>query len=154
LIKKYFMKYIIFIGIALSVVAFTNSRVLQSNNLLANTSDTSKSALKTTRQNKKQPIFDYPEFVTTNTARDSFMNEFNKGIIIYKQTCAKCHNVKKDGKLYYPDFSLPQLMDYEMRFQYPAHQDELRETNLSPAELDWVVTFLRFKKLNLPLPAK
>lgn len=139
---------------ALSVLAFTNTGIVNNNRHLSTGSDTTKPADKTTKQNKKEPIFDYPEFVTTNIGRDSFLNEFNKGRVIYKQTCAKCHNVKKNGKLYYPDFSLPQLMDYEMRFQYPAHQDELKETNLSPAELDWVVTFLRFKKLNLQLTSK
>jgi hypothetical protein len=148
------MKYMIFIGITLSVVAFTNTGVVKSKKFFVNNNDTSKPVIKTTNQNKKEPIFDYPEFVTTSIGRDSFLNEFTKGRIIYKQTCAKCHNVNKNGKLYYPDFSLPQLMDYEMRFQYPAHQDELRETNLSPTELDWVVTFLRFKKINLPLIAK
>jgi hypothetical protein len=148
------MKYIIVIGVALSVLAFTNTGTVKNNRLLVTCSDTTKPVNKTVKQNKKEPIFDYPEYITTDTGRASFVKEFSKGRIIYKQTCAKCHNVTKDGKLYYPDFSLPQLMDYEMRFQYPAHQDELRETNLSADELDWVVTFLRFKKLNLPLSAK
>jgi hypothetical protein len=140
----------IVIGMVLSVLAFTNTDALKNYKFSVNNSDTSKPS----KLNKKETVFDYPEFITTDKGKDSLLNEFKKGRIIYKQTCAKCHNVKKDGKLYYPDFSLPQLMDYEMRFQYPAHQDELRETNLSKDELDWVVTFLRFKKLNLLLTAK
>jgi hypothetical protein len=143
------MKYIIIPGILLSVFAFTYNNGATNYRFTVNNRDTSKPS-----KVKKEAIFDYPGYITTDTGRISFLKEFNKGRIIYKQTCAKCHNVNKNGKLYYPDFSLPQLMDYEMRFQYPAHQDELREINLSADELDWVVTFLRFKKLNLPLSAK
>ncbi len=148
------MKYIIVIGMALSVLAFTNSGVVQNRKLLLNNSDTSKPVNKTVKQNKKEPIFDYPEYINSDTGRATFVKEFNKGRIIYKQTCAKCHNVTKDGKLYYPDFSIPQLIDYEMRIQYPAHEDELKETNLSPLEFDWVVLFLQYKKKNLLLTAK
>lgn len=148
------MKYIIFIGIALMVLAFTNSSVVQNKKPLVNNSDTSKPVNKIIKQNKKEPIFDYPDYVTTDTGRASFLKEFNKGRIIYKQTCAKCHNVNKNGKLYYPDFSIPQLIDYEMRIQYPAHGDELKETNLSPLEFDQVVLFLQYKKKNLLLTAK
>ena len=144
------MKFIIAIGIALSALAFTNSGAVKSHPFSVTISDTSKPA----RRNKKEPIFDYPDYITTDTGRATFVKQFNKGRIIYKQVCAKCHNVTKDGKAYYPDFSLPQLMDYEMRFQYPEHKDDLKETNITAEELDWVVTFLHFKKLNLPLTAK
>lgn len=148
------MKYLIITGMALSVLAFTNSGAVKTNSLLVNNGDTSKPVNKTAKQNKKEPIFDYPEYIYTDTGKVRFVKEFNKGRIIYKQTCAKCHNVTKDGKVYYPDFSIPQLIDYEMRIQYPAHEDELKETNLSPLEFDWVVLFLQFKKKNLLLTTK
>lgn len=144
------MKYLIFTGIALSVLAFTNSGALQSGASLINNSDTSKPL----KSNKKEPIFDYPDYIDTDTGRATFVKEFNKGRIVYKQVCAKCHNVNKDGKLYYPDFSIPQLIDYEMRIQYSAHQEELKENNLSALEFDWVVIFLQYKKKNLLLTAK
>lgn len=148
------MKYIIIIALALSVLAFTKSSSVNSSRPFANNSDTSKPLNKTIKKNNKEPIFDYPEYIETDTGRARFVKEFNKGRIIYKQTCAKCHNVTKDGKLYYPDFSIPQLIDYEMRIQYSAHEDELKETNLSPLEFDWVVLFLQYKKKNLALTAK
>jgi len=145
------MKYLIVTGIALSILAFTNSGAVGSGrDFEVNNSDTSKPS----KPNKKEPIFDLPEYVDTDTGKTSFVKEFNKGRIIYKQACAKCHNVNKNGKLYYPDFSIPQLIDYEMRFQYPSHQDELKETNITVLELDWVVLFLQYKKKNLLVNAK
>lgn len=35
---------------------------------------------------------------------------------------------------------------YELRFQYAAHGDELKETNINHNELEWIVLFLRYKK--------
>ena len=37
-------------------------------------------------------------------------------------------------------------MDYEIRIQYPAHQDPMRETNVTPEELENIILFLRYKK--------
>lgn len=97
----------------------------------------------------KTELDDYPYGVITDTGKISFLKRFKKGKAIYIETCAKCHDSTKNGKAFYPDFSLPQLMDYEMRFQYPAHNEDLNETNITVAELDDVVDFLRYKKKNL-----
>lgn len=94
-------------------------------------------------------IYDFPEDVTTDTGRTSFVKNFYAGRIIYKETCAKCHDSTKNDQLFYPDFSLPQLLDYEMRFQYPEHQDDLRDEKITAEELDKVVLFLQYKKHNL-----
>jgi hypothetical protein len=144
------MKYVTFLCMAVFVVAFTSSQSAQNTSTRLSNCDTTKPA----KSNKKEPIFDYPDYIDTDTGRASFVRDFAKGRIVYKQVCAKCHNVKKDGKLYYPDFSIPQLVDYEMRIQYPAHQEELKENSLSAEEFDWVVLFLQFKKKNLLLTAK
>lgn len=91
-------------------------------------------------------IFDYPLPVTSDTAKQRFEKEFSKGKILYKTSCAKCHTVNENGKSTIPDFSLPQLMDYEMRFQYPEHEEDLKETNITHDEMELVVQYLRYKK--------
>jgi hypothetical protein len=44
-----------------------------------------------------------------------------------------------------PDFSIPQLLDYEMRFTYQAHEEPLKETRVSVQDLDDIQVFLQFK---------
>lgn len=84
----------------------------------------------------------------TEAQKKEFISNFEKGIVIYNTICASCHNKLVNGVMVVPDFSLPQLMDYEMRIQYPSHEDRLKETNLSALELDNVVHYLRYKKLS------
>lgn len=78
--------------------------------------------------------------------KKDFVESCERGIILYNTICASCHNKLIDGKSVVPDFSLPQLMDYEIRIQYPSHEDRLKENNLSVQELDDVVNYLRYKK--------
>jgi len=99
----------------------------------------------TTKQ-KGKPFDYYPDEVISDTAKLRFEKDFKKGKVLYGLNCAKCHNVKEKSKLEIPDFSLPQLMDYEIRVQYPAHEEDMKETNLSHDELDLVVQYLRYKK--------
>jgi hypothetical protein len=147
------MKYIISVALGLSLLAF--STISEKNNLTVYniTSDTLPPKAKNNKS-KDDPRFDFPESVNTDTGRASFVKMFNKGQIVYSQICVKCHNVVKEGKNYYPDFSLPQLMDYEIRFQYEQHVEDLKESNMTAEELDWVVHFLRYKKVNLPYTGK
>ena len=81
-----------------------------------------------------------------DSAKKEFVKSFDKGQIVYNLICAKCHNKIVNGLEVVPDFSLPQLMDYEIRIQYPIHQERLSPENLSATELDDVVNYLRYKK--------
>lgn len=151
------MKIVITTAVMISLFAFSSLRavtnsVYESKNSFGDTVPANKK--KIGQKKPKQTIYDLPDDLVGDTGRIAFIKSFNKGKIIYAQTCAKCHDSTRDGRLIYPDFSLPQLLDYEMRFQYPAHQDELRETNITHDELEAVVIFLRYKKKNLPAAGK
>lgn len=77
-----------------------------------------------------------------------FIKQFKEGHELYKMNCAKCHSKEIDGVSIIPNFSVPQLLDYEIRFAYPEHQDPMREVLISKDELDKVLLFLQYKVPN------
>lgn len=94
---------------------------------------------------QRELAFDYPP----NLAPDSqlvFVDHFKQGHILYDENCARCHTKVVNGERVIPDFTIPQLLDYEMRFTYPAHEEPLREVNVSAKELDDIQLFLQYKR--------
>ncbi len=90
-------------------------------------------------------LFDYPDDILEKD-KPAFEKSIKKGKILYEINCERCHSPVVNGDTIVPDFSLPQLMDYEVRIQYPAHGEVMRETDVSVEELDVIVDFLRYKK--------
>ena len=78
--------------------------------------------------------------------RGDFDEQFERGRILYNGNCGGCHNLKINGRMVVPDFSLPQLLDYEMRMQYAAHGDRLSEARVVKEELDDIQVYLRFRR--------
>jgi mono/diheme cytochrome c family protein len=93
---------------------------------------------------QKKQAFSYPDDIA-DSAKKSFVKNFNQGKILYGISCAQCHNKKVNGADIIPDFSLPQLMDYEMRM-YEQHENKLDDRHVSDAELEKIILFLRYKK--------
>jgi hypothetical protein len=89
--------------------------------------------------------YNYPENIA-DSAKKLFVKSFNQGYILYKVSCSKCHNKISKGKEIIPDFSLPQLMDYEIRI-FPEHNGKLMENRLTNEELEKIILFLRYKKV-------
>lgn len=106
------------------------------------------------RLRKEKPAT-YPNGLS-DSARKVFVADFQRGQVLYDLNCGGCHNMQVDGRTVIPDFSLPQLLDYEMRSQYPEHQDRVRESDVSVEELDDIQTFLHYRKRSgvpvAPLP--
>jgi hypothetical protein len=95
---------------------------------------------------QKNAEFDMPADSVAESSRQAFIKQFKQGKILYSITCAKCHNFKDGRKEIIPDFSMPQLMDYEMRFYYPEHQERLSDAKITDEEMNRIILFLRFKK--------
>ncbi len=137
------MKQSIIILLVLSTIVLANCKTTSPSNAKSET------LAKTQTKKASEPApYDLPYDSATMTAaqKAEFISFFEKGIIVYNTICAGCHNKLVNGETVVPDFSLPQLMDYEMRIQYPSHGDRLKESNLSALELDYVVHYLRYKK--------
>lgn len=93
---------------------------------------------------QKTAEYTYPEDAIADTAKKSFLKQFMQGKVLYRISCSKCHTMNVNGKPVIPDFSLPQLMDYEMRL-YPQHVEELPDTKLADGELQKIIVYLRYK---------
>lgn len=93
-----------------------------------------------------QKEFDYPEDSISAESRKAFDRTFKQGRILYNTVCGTCHNFKEKNKEIVPDFSMPQLMDYEMRRSYPTHTDKLDDRHVTDDEMNKIILFLRFKK--------
>ena len=95
----------------------------------------------------QKPVeFDYPEDSVTAESKKAFTKTFSQGKALYTITCGGCHNFKEKNKDVVPDFSMPQLMDYEMRIQYIPHREKLDDRHITDEEMNKVIMFLRFKK--------
>jgi hypothetical protein len=137
------MKTIITITLIAFAIIFSNCKALKSSNNKAVNKEISKAKIKEPEILYELP---YDSASMTEVQKKQFVSDFEKGIIIYNSVCASCHNKLVNGVQVVPDFSLPQLMDYEMRIQYPSHENKLTETNLTALEFDQVVHYLRYKK--------
>jgi hypothetical protein len=78
----------------------------------------------------------------------AFTEMCDKGQILYKINCAKCHNYKVRRKEYVPDFTKEKLLGYTLRISNTTHRKELRDTIISTEDLDLIMKFLTFKKKN------
>lgn len=90
--------------------------------------------------------FTYPETAVADTAKKSFVKRWKQGQVLYNLSCSKCHNKTVNGKSVIPDFSLPQLLDYEMRISYDAHGEQLTDRFVSDEEMQRIILFLQYKK--------
>jgi cytochrome c553 len=98
---------------------------------------------------QKKESFDYPDEATTDSSKKEFVKQFNQGQVLYKLSCAKCHNKTVNGKEAIPVFSLPQLMDYEIRI-FPEHMEKLTDNEVTDDEMTKIVAYLRYRKKKTP----
>jgi len=92
---------------------------------------------------QKKQGFSYPANLP-DSSKKSFAKQFAQGRVLYTISCGKCHDKTIDGKLTIPDFSLPQLMDYELRM-YPQHAEKLDDRHVRDEDMVKIVHFLRYK---------
>ncbi|MFO0321831.1 MAG: hypothetical protein ACK504_05330 [Bacteroidota bacterium] len=97
---------------------------------------------------QKKVDYILPDNIKTDIEKKIFIKKFKKGLSLYKVNCEKCHTTVVNKKKIIPDFSLPQLLDYEIRFAYPEHQDPMKEVIISKEQLDMILLFLQYKKRN------
>jgi hypothetical protein len=93
----------------------------------------------------KKVTYDFPSTMSEQV-KEGYIEQFNKGKILYGINCAKCHNVKVKGREVIPDFTYKQLSGYEMRVGNAQHMENLPESKVAEDEIVSILTFLRYKK--------
>ena len=78
--------------------------------------------------------------------RQLFIERAEKGRILFKVHCAGCHGIYSKGKDGVPNFTKQQIDDYHAR-SIIAFKSHSSVRNLSSEQLDYVLTFLRLRKI-------
>ena len=80
-------------------------------------------------------------------AKKIYLERAEKGKILYKIHCSECHGIFSQGKDSIPNFTKQQIDNYHARsiVQLKTHSTV---RNLSPEQLDYVLTFLRLRKID------
>lgn len=96
---------------------------------------------------QQKVAYDFPPEMAQNI-RNLYLEQCEKGRVLYELNCAKCHNTIVKRKTIIPDWTLEQLKGYELRVTNPQHEEGLPETHVSAEELGQIMTFLMYKKKN------
>lgn len=84
----------------------------------------------------------------TESVRKSAEEQCEKGLMLFRMNCSKCHADTVNGKEILPDFTPEQLSNYEFRVANKKHEDNLGEMQLTQDELVSIIAFLTYKKKN------
>jgi hypothetical protein len=103
-----------------------------------------------TGQKKIEP--DFPEAMLPHV-KTEYAKRFEKGQVLYKISCGKCHTTKMGRKEIVPDFLPEQLRGYELRVVNAIHERNMPDSLVTEEELGIIMTFLSYKKKN-KMPAK
>ncbi len=84
---------------------------------------------------------EYPE-----ARRKELLTILEKGKELYKANCSDCHGIFTAGKDKVPNFTNIQLDNYSARFMRRDPKNHAVFMEMSPEQLNEVLTFLRYKK--------
>jgi hypothetical protein len=75
-----------------------------------------------------------------------YMEQWEKGRVLYGLTCGKCHNTRKGKYEIIPDFKPEQLVGYELRVKNAKHETGIPDEIVTTEELAQIMIFLNYKK--------
>lgn len=95
-------------------------------------------------QKKAVVTYTFPDQMLAHV-KTEYTKMCEKGQILYELNCAKCHNVVVKRKEIIPDFDPDRLIGYEIRVTNETHESELPDEQVTPEELEYIMTFLNYK---------
>jgi hypothetical protein len=82
----------------------------------------------------------------SESVKAGFIQQCDKGQILYEINCGGCHTKTIRGKKVIPNFSPDQLKGYELRLTNSQHESKLTDESVTAEELGLIMTFLSYKK--------
>jgi len=89
-----------------------------------------------------------------SAVKSQYIKIFEKGRVLYKINCSKCHDKTVNGVELMPEFTKEHLASYELRLQNTQHENELDDSHITAEQLQYVMVFLSFVKKVEPTPAQ
>ncbi|MEO6254649.1 MAG: hypothetical protein ABIO79_15160 [Ferruginibacter sp.] len=99
----------------------------------------------------KVQYYNFPEDIAEE-AKIAYTKKREKGRVLYNINCAKCHTKKIKRSLVIPDFTTDQLDSYIIRIKNETHVANLKESTVSPEEMEAIQFFFTYKKPGQPKP--
>jgi len=92
-----------------------------------------------------------PPVNLTGAAREEVIAHIEKGKILFKKKCSKCHGVFTKGKESITNFSKQELKDYNIKFIQEDPLNHAFAQKMTDEELTDVIYFLQFYKRPVPV---
>lgn len=80
-------------------------------------------------------------------ARENAIDWFEKGKILYKINCSRCHGIYERGKDSVPNFTKTQIDNYNAMYIKGDPKNHSVAAKLSQEQLYYVLTFLRLRRI-------
>jgi cytochrome c len=104
-------------------------------------------------KSQKEITYELPKKIS-KLERKKIVEDFGKGKILFINHCAECHGIFVNGKESIPDFSKPQIYNYHVMLLSQDKITHKSAKNLSMPQLNYILTFLLYKKTEKPTAKK
>lgn len=102
---------------------------------------------------RKKVTYDIPSHYAEEPRRNA-IEWFEKGKILFKINCSECHGIFKKGQDSIPDFTESQIDNYNAMFIKGDPKNHSVARKLSQDQLNYILTFLRLRKMEKVVPHK
>jgi cytochrome c553 len=80
--------------------------------------------------------------------KTQFLENLEKGRLLYKQNCSNCHGIFTKGKEGVPNFTNSEIKNYMTAYQSNDERNHAVIKKLLPEEMSMILTFLQYRKID------
>lgn len=80
--------------------------------------------------------------------KTEFLENLEKGKVLFKQHCSSCHGIFSKGKEGVPNFTNQEIKNYLTAYQTNDQRNHAVIKKLLPEEMSMILTFLQYRKID------
>jgi len=80
--------------------------------------------------------------------KTQFLDNLEKGRLLFKQNCSNCHGIFAKGKEGIPDFTNQEIKNYMTAYQSNNEKNHAVIKKLLPEEMSMILTFLQYRQID------